>query len=404
MTAGIYSYQPYTSVVNITAQNGGIPVQASGVLISPDEVLTSDRAVYNDVTGGIATNIKVTSSVPNQEQPSGGYSGKITYLPTHTVPGPTDYNMDHRYAIIHLSSPVIGGKPMGIEPAFGGGQVHVTGYLKGATGEPVDTVETVTKDPGWATLYGPSANTETTGSPVWVLGPDGKDDVVGLFLSSDNSASTNLQITVEVAQQIAQQVALDDRTTPAATVSIYDTTTGAAVPDRLSQPYSGPVSGIEHQYINLTPDSINVTTSAPNWFIHSGAGDDAINVRSGNGTNVLDGGTGSNFLVGGTGSDTFFVDDRGATTDIWSSVIGFHSGDAATVYGVTPSSFAFDWENNQGAAGATGLTLHATATGKPTASLTLAGFNTGDLSSGRLTTSFGHDAGSNSDYLYVKAV
>lgn len=116
---------------------------------------------------------------------------------------------------------------------------------------------------------------------------------------------------------------------------------------------------------------------------------------------MLDGGTGSNFLVGGTGTDTFFVDDRGATTDIWSSVIGFHSGDAATIFGVTLKNFAFDWENNQGAAGSTGLTLHATAAGKPTASLTLAGFSAADLANGHLTTSFGNVGGA--DYLYVHA-
>jgi len=373
---------------------------ASGVLISPDEVLTSDSAVYNNITGRVATNINVTSGVPNQEQPVGGYSGKITYLPTHTVSGPTDYNMDHRYAITRLSSPVIGGNPMGIKPAFGGGQVHVTGYLKGATGEPVDTVETVTKDPGWANLYGPSANTETTGSPVWVLGPDGKDNVVGLFLSSDNSASTDLQITAEVAQQIAQQVALDDGTTPAATVSIYDTTTNAAIPDTFSHPYSGPVAGLQNEFIDITTNSLNITALVPNSFLHSGSGNDAIDVSKVNGSNVLDGSTGSNFLVGGAGNDTFFVDDRTATTDIWSTVVNFHSGDAATIFGVTPTGFAFDWENGQGAVGATGLTLHALAAGKPTASLTLAGYTKADLSNGRLGVSFGSDT-AGSPYLYV---
>ena len=42
----------------------------------------------------------------------------------------------------------------------------------------------------------------------------------------------------------------------------------------------------------------------------------------------------SNFLVGGVlinhTIDTFFVDDRGPTSDIWSTVDNFHSGDAAT--------------------------------------------------------------------------
>jgi Ca2+-binding RTX toxin-like protein len=115
---------------------------------------------------------------------------------------------------------------------------------------------------------------------------------------------------------------------------------------------------LQAEYINVTSDNLNVTASSPNWFIHSGSGMDAIAVNSG--TNVLDGGTGSNFLVGGTGTDTFFVDDRGASADIWSTVVGFHQGDAATIWGVTPQDFNLARVDGQGAAGYTGLTLHAT--------------------------------------------
>ena len=110
-----------------------------------------------------------------------------------------------------------------------------------------------------------------------------------------------------------------------------------------------------------------------------------------NGNNVLNGSTGSSFLYGGTGNDTFFIDDRNAPagSSIWSTVAGFHSGDSATVWGVTPSDFTLSWVDGQGAAGYTGLTLHATAPGKPTASLTLAGLTSAALSNGALSISFG---------------
>jgi serralysin len=75
---------------------------------------------------------------------------------------------------------------------------------------------------------------------------------------------------------------------------------------------------------------------------------------------VLDGGTGSNFLSGGSGTDTFFVDDRSASADIWSTVSGFHAGDAATIWGVAPQDFGLAWMDGQGTPGFTGLTLHAT--------------------------------------------
>lgn len=166
-------------------------------------------------------------------------------------------------------------------------------------------------------------------------------------------------------------------------------------------PYTGPVAGLQSEYINITSDSLNVTTSTPNWFIHTGSGTDAIAVTAG--TNVLDGGTGSNFLTGGNGTDTFFVDDRSASADIWSTVVGFHQGDAATIWGVTPQDFNLAWADGQGAAGYTGLTLHATKPSSPTASLTLAGYSQADLTNGRLSVQFGTDTASGSSYMYVHA-
>jgi hypothetical protein len=168
---------------------------------------------------------------------------------------------------------------------------------------------------------------------------------------------------------------------------------------QVGTPYSGPVAGITVEYVNVSADNLNVTANVPNAFIHSGSGNDALAANGG--INVLDGGTGSNFLTGGSGSDTFFVDDRSATADIWSTMSNFHSGDAATIFGVTPGSFALNWADGQGATGYTGLTLHATAAGQPTASLTLVGFTTADLSNGRLSVSYGTTGGS--PYAYVHA-
>jgi len=167
----------------------------------------------------------------------------------------------------------------------------------------------------------------------------------------------------------------------------------------VANPYTGPVAGLQNEYINVTSHNLNVATATPNWFVHSGSGDDAITVSSG--TNVLDGGTGSNFLTGGSGTDTFFVDDRAATADIWSTVNNLHAGDAATIWGVTAQDFDLNWMDGEGAAGFTGLTLHATAAGKPTASLTLAGYTSADLNNGRLSMSFGTDPASGSAYMYI---
>ena len=181
-------------------------------------------------------------------------------------------------------------------------------------------------------------------------------------------------------------------------LSVVDTTSGQPM-SAAAQAYAGPVSGLQEQYVNITPDSLSLAVSTPNWFIHSGGGNDALSASSG--TNVLDGGAGSNFLAGGSGTDTFFVDDRGAKADAWSTVSNFHAGDAATVWGVGPGA-GLTWVDGQGAAGHTGLTLHAAGAGGPTASLTLAGFTQADLAS-RLSVSFGTDSASSSNYMSIRA-
>ena len=165
--------------------------------------------------------------------------------------------------------------------------------------------------------------------------------------------------------------------------------------------YTGPVGGLQHELLLITPDNLAITAAVPNSFIHTGSGTDAIDVSAVGGNNVLDGGAGSNFLVGGKGLDTFFVDARGAVSPTWSTVSGFHGGDAATLWGITPKDFALSWVDGQGAIGNQGLTLHASAAGQPDASLTLAGFTTADLSNGKLATVFGHNQGG--DYLYIHA-
>ena len=196
-----------------------------------------------------------------------------------------------------------------------------------------------------------------------------------------------------------------DQTVSVAAVPLSSAVAGADTTSDLpvsinADAYTGPVDGLFAQYINVTSDNLNLAAAVNDVFLHTGSGMDAIAVRGG--TNVLDGGTGSNFLTGGSGTDTFFVDDRGAGAAIWSTVVGFHKGDAATIWGVSQAD-ALNWSDNQGTAGFTGLTLHASAPDRPTASLTLSGFSQTDLANGRLSVAFGTDAASGSNYMYVTA-
>ncbi len=180
------------------------------------------------------------------------------------------------------------------------------------------------------------------------------------------------------------------------TVSLTDMTLGLTSHPNMFA-YVGPVRGLVNAFIDVSYDNLNITATTPNVFLHSGTGNDAITVQGG--TNVLDGGAGSNFLVGGSGLDTFYVDNREPSSDIWSTVVGFHTGDNATIWGLTQADFQITAWDNLGAVGYTGLTFNATKVGAPNATLTLTGFSQADLASGRITYSFGRVAGS--DYVNI---
>jgi len=234
---------------------------------------------------------------------------------------------------------------------------------------------------------------------IYHLGNSSSDPVIGNdVMNGSYLPFGNTQVSTLDAAIINDLITTASRPKPG--VLIRDMTLSQDVADTLTHPYVGPVAGLQSEFVDVTSHNLNITATKSNMFIHTGNGADAVVVLSGR--NVVDGGGGSNFLTGGTGTDTFFVDTRGASQDIWSTVKGFHFGDDATMWGILPSSAKISWVDGDGAVGAKGLTLHASLTGgRVIASLTLAGFSTADLASGRLTTSFGHNGGG--DYLYVHA-
>lgn len=401
------SSYPYDTVVRITDIIGGQSWQGSGVLISPDDVLTASHVVYFQ-DGGTANDIVVTPGYSDGTSPYGSASG--TYIHYFQIADAneslTNQQSQFDYAVIHLSSPFTSAGYMEIKSDFTGGSVNITGYPASAGGNQLNSAQTVTQDPNYTLLDGTTLGKGSSGGPVWIEGPGGPT-VVGLVSSASDTSTTgyNTLISKSVFNQIESWVTQDDsgQVTPPPTpkplpLTIFDTTIHQSIA-ATAESYAGQANGLQEQYISITTDSLTITASTPNWFVYSGSGTDAIAVNSG--TNVLDGGTGSDFLTGGTGTDTFFVDDRSATADIWSTVVGFHAGDAATVWGVTAQDFNLAWVSGQGATGWTGLTLHAAEAGRPNASLTLAGFTSADLNDGRLSVSCGASGGS--AYIYVRA-
>ena len=160
-----------------------------------------------------------------------------------------------------------------------------------------------------------------------------------------------------------------------------DTATGTSGMTR-GNVYSGPVAGLQQQYIWPGANGVAISATVGNVFLHGGPGDDALSVSSG--TNVLDGGTGSNFLTGAAGTDggadTFFVDGRGGGVT-WSTVVNFHHGDAVTLFGFQDGTSTRPWTAVDGATGYQGATIHSELGGAGTGvndSVTFAGISLAD--------------------------
>lgn len=461
----------YNTIVRITETIDGNGWEGTGVLLSPDEVLTANHLAYKNGNGGhVATDIQVVPGYQDGAAPFGTYTGTVAhYAEVTNEPIISFADMQTDYAIIHLSTPVIGGSIAKLGQDFDKGEVHITGYPLSAEGSLVDSIQTVSTDPNYSLYESTPLGAGSSGSPLWYASPDGTPNVVGLVSAVNGDTAYDLKLTAAKTAQINAWVKADDATLPPVTttpvaanpvpvtpvvtppvtpdpvtpstppavtdpapiapvvtppiapqpttpvvtppvaqppafwqdvrdtmLSIADGKTGQTIADVFSKPYLGPVANIFDEYVNITTQNLNIAARLANAFIHTGSGNDAIAAHSG--TNVLDGGTGSNFLCGGSGADTFFVDVRNAAADVWSTFSKMHSGDAATVWGVSAAS----WSDNGGTAGYQGLTMHAKGANGVNASLTIAGMSSTDMAAGKVSASFGHDSASGSDYLYVK--
>ena len=406
------SIYPYNTVVRITDIIGDYEVQGSGVLISPDEVLTASHVVYMAQPQGggeTATNIVVAPAYDDGTEPYGTESGASFHY--NAVDDANDLisaqSSQEDYAVIHLSQPFTNLGTMGLEAGFAGGEVNVTGYPASAGGTMVTSQQDATLVPGYTLLQGTALGPGSSGGPVWVTSSSGSPEVVGLVSSGSGTTGFDNLITSAELDQIQSWVAQDDAqdTAPATSgtvLGVFDATTQQTIP-ATGAAYNGPVLGLQNEYVNVTSDNLDVTASTDNWFIQTGSGTDAIAVHGG--SNVLDGGTGSNFLVGATGvdggTDTFFIDGR-QTTPTWDTVDNFHPGDAVTLWGYVPGQSVMSWAADDGAAGYQGATIHAALAGASTpvnGSVTFAGVS---LAAAQADFTMSSGTAGGLPYLYVK--
>ena len=179
---------------------------------------------------------------------------------------------------------------------------------------------------------------------------------------------------------------------PKPNFQVVDETTDTVSPATGSA-YAGGPSGPQLEYANITPDNLLISATAPSSFIRTGSGSDTIDVSKANGNNVLDPGTGTNTLIGGTGDDAFYVNDVNPAASINTLVENFHSGDYATVFGVFPSGFSVQAQTVVGPDNVDELQYTFSTADQPTATLTLAGHSFSDITSGRITATYGTSNG-----------
>ena len=350
---------PYNMIVRVTVRFGAYGYQGSGVMISPDEVLTAAHMVW--MTGvGVATNVMVSPGYEAGATPFGSIPGVVTHY--NTIDDTGGYlgigDVARDYAVIHLSSPAPVGT-MSLGSNFTGGAVTVGGYPGTAAGHQVDAAQSVSSYPGYSILTGQTIGAGSSGGPVYT-GSGSSAVVVGVVSAASVTGNIGYfkELTAADRSTLLSWVAADDGYAELA--GYVNTRTGeqGAAPLTVSQ--GGP-SYLDYQYIWTGSDGVALSASAPNTFLHGGPGQDSIQVTSGR--NVLDGGAGSNFLTGGSGTDTFFTDARAGAV-VWNTLRNFHAGDAATLWGFNPGVSSYRWEAAEaGAAGATGATLRANIVG-----------------------------------------
>ena len=218
---------PYSSIVFIdTAEFSG-----SGVLISPDEVLTASHLA--SPSGVRATNIEVFPGTDYDQGPAGKVAGLYEHALVTGAGGDTiTYAQSQNdFAVIHLAHPVIGGT-MTPFAGFRGGAVTVSGY-PGESFHQVDDPQTVTLDPSYSILQGTDLGAGSSGGPVWFSSASGAVEVVGVVSSAntDGSGVGNFaEITPAVLAQIDTWVAQDDYRDPLVDQNYYY----AANPDVLA--------------------------------------------------------------------------------------------------------------------------------------------------------------------------
>jgi V8-like Glu-specific endopeptidase len=192
---------PWNTIVFIEATfpDGSVTI-GSGVLVGQNDVLTAAHLVYDREDGGAATRVEVTPAFDPDplERPFGTVAAEAWHFFTDFDPngdaiilpgdgvGAGRGGTEHDVALLDLGV-VLGDETgwMGLDPAFEGGLVNVTGHpgqygfnMTNETGYVRDD------DVDWFTdTSALELHSGNSGGPLWHLGGDGLPYVVGVVSS-----------------------------------------------------------------------------------------------------------------------------------------------------------------------------------------------------------------------------
>lgn len=196
---------PYDTIVYITDIMGGSTYQGSGVLVSPDEVLTASHVVYSSEYG-VASDVTVTPGYSLGASPYGSTQGVSVHYNIIDDSGGviTLGDSQNDFALIRLAQPFTLDGTMGIESNYAGGLVNVSGYPAIDGGAQITDAEFVTRDPYVSLYEGTALGDGSSGGPVWIYGSNGDPMVVGLVSSANGTTGTGYftEITTSVFNTI----------------------------------------------------------------------------------------------------------------------------------------------------------------------------------------------------------
>lgn len=189
-----------------TTYSNGMTVHGTGVLITPDEVLTAAHMTASTDLGK-PTQITVTPDLNGSDHPLGTLSvadwHSFQISDPHGQISPSDAASD--VALLHLSQPV-NAPTMGIDTNFLGGAVNLIGY----PGDPgliqASGTTAVQADPSIAHLWNyPSAfGSGGDGGPLWINEQTtGENFAVGVVSTATHGADLNDDAVTQINNWIA---------------------------------------------------------------------------------------------------------------------------------------------------------------------------------------------------------